>query len=198
MRKLKPNVLINDRVAFQPGLGDYGVFEQQIPGENKMRPWESCMTFNNSWGYTTDQNWKSTKQIIHHLSDIVSKGGNLILNVGPDGNGVLSKDYEIRLDSVGKWMKLYGESIYGCEISNLLQPEWGRITTRGNKLYLHVFDWPEDGKLIIKQLNSKLKSAFLLKDITKINIKFTDQGQCLLLPSNVPDPVDAVVVIELN
>jgi len=198
IRKLQPNVLINDRVAFQPGLGDYGVFEQQIPGENKMRPWESCMTFNDDWGYTTNQNWKSAKQIIHHLVEIVSKGGNLLLNVAPDGNGTLSKDYELRLDSIGTWMKVNGESIYGCGLSNLPQPVWGRVTAKGNKLYLHVFDWPADGQLFIKQLNSKIKSASLLKNNTKINTKLTDLGQCLLLPASMPDPVDAVVVIELE
>jgi alpha-L-fucosidase len=200
MRRIQPNVLINDRIAWQPGFGDYGVFEQQIPGDTIVRPWESCMTMNDSWGFNSkDNNWKSTRIIVRNISDIVSKGGNLLLNIGPDGQGRVPENCEIGLDSVGQWMKANGESIYGCKASNLPQPQWGRITAKRNRLYLHIFDWPANGKLIVGGLDKKISRAyFLLDNKEKIINKLLPIGQELLLPViKAPNPVNTVIVLEI-
>ncbi len=198
MRRLQPDVLINDRIAWQKGLGDYGIFEQHIPGDTSIRPWETCMTLNANWGYTPNQDWKTTKQTIHHLADIVSKGGNLLLNVGPDGKGVLSQGYKTRLDSIGLWMKENGESIYGCSASTLAQPEWGRITAKGNKLYLHVFDPPKDGRLLIKGLNKKVMRIYYLNSKAKVKHKSLKTGRELVLPADRIDPINTVVVLQMK
>jgi len=197
MRQLQPDVLINDRIAWQPGMGDYGVFEQHIPGETVgVRPWETCMTLNDNWGYTPNQNWKTTKQIVHHLADIVSKGGNLLLNVALDGHGILSNDYQCRLDSIGSWLKDNGESIYGCGASDLPQPEWGRITAKENKLYLHVFNWPMDSRLLVEHFTKNVKKAYLLNQKSKIDSKLSSKGLELLLPGKMHNPIDEVIVLE--
>ncbi len=196
MRQLQPDVLINDRIAWQPGLGDYGVFEQNVPGSTIIRPWETCMTMNSSWGFSLDNHWKGTANIIHHLADIVSKGGNLLLNIGPDPQGIVTKDYESRIDSIGNWMKINSESIYGCGISNLPQPKWGRITAKGNKLYLHVFDWPGDGRLVMENLNKKANRAYVLNTKAKVSGKLSPAGLELWLPAKMPDRFDSVIVLE--
>ncbi len=197
MRRLQPDVLINDRIAWQPGMGDYGVFEQHIPGDNNVRPWETCMTLNDDWGYTHNQNWKTTRQIVHHLADIISKGGNLLLNVAPDGSGVLTKDYECRLDSIGSWLKVNGESIYGCGASDLPQPQWGRITAKGNVLYLHVFDWPGNGKILVNGLNKKINKAYLLNTKAKVKHQLLSSGQEILIPDKAADSINSVIVLEI-
>ncbi len=199
MRQLQPDVLINDRIAWQPGMGDYGVYEQHIPGDTIVRPWETCMTINDSWGYTkNDHHWKSTKVIIHNLADIVSKGGNLLLNIGPDGHGEVKSEYKCRIDSIGDWMKINGESIYGCRASNLPQPEWGRITVNGNKLYVHVFDWPTDGKLLVNGLNKKISGSYILNNKEKVKNILLATGLELLMSDKAPDPVSTVIVLKVK
>jgi len=197
MRKLQPNVLINDRIAWESSLGDYGVFEQNIPGSSIIRPWESCMTMNHNWGFTKNDNqWKSTKVIVRNITDIVSKGGNLLLNIGPDGRGMVPEDCEIKLDSVGQWMKANGQSIYGCKASSLPQPLWGRITAKGKKLYLHVFDWPADGKLVVQNLNKTAIRAYVLNTKTKISCTMSSVGLELALTVKMFNESDTVIVLE--
>ncbi len=200
MRRLQPDVLINDRIAshmIKTGMGDYGVFEQNIPSSSIIRPWESCITINHNWGFTrSDNHWKSTKVIVRNITDIVSKGGNLLLNIGPDGRGIVPEDCEIKLDSVGQWMKANGESIYGCKASSLPQPQWGRITTKGNKLYLHVFGWPADGKCVVQNLNKTVRDAYILSNKAKVPSKLLHSGLELSFPGKMTDISDNVIVIE--
>lgn len=200
MRKLQPNVLINDRIAWEPGMGDYGISEGKIPGSGQIRPWETCMTLTNGgdWGYTPTTNFKSTKEIIRNLADIVSKGGNFLLNIAPDGKGIVSDQYQSGLTSIGDWMKVNGQSIYGCHASDLPQPKWGRVTTNGKMLYLHVFDWPVNGKLNIGNLHLKVKRAYCLANQQTVGTKLLAQGVELSLPKNQPDAVNSVIVLNME
>ena len=108
---------------------------------------------NDTWGYRSwDENWKSTESLLRNLIDIVSKGGNYLLNIGPKADGTIPEASVERLKEIGKWMKTNSESIYGTTASPFENIPWGRCTKKdaGNgitQLYLHVFDWPEDGKL---------------------------------------------------
>ena len=112
IHKLQPDCIINSRVGH--GLGDYGVSEQKIPGAGDVKPWETCMTLNGHWGYFKgDEKWKPAPTVIHNLVDIISKGGNYLLNVGPTGQGVIPQGAVNDLQQVGAWMKVNGESIYG-------------------------------------------------------------------------------------
>lgn len=195
IRSIQPNCIINNRVG--PGLGDYKVNEQHIPEGNYMKPWESCMTMNNHWGYyKNDEEWKSEKELIQQLVDIVSKGGNLLLNVGPTGEGVIPDGSVERLAAIGGWLKANGESLYEAKISSMSKPDWGRYTTRKGAVYAHVFDWPKDGRLKIDK-SVKVLNAWLLENPEgEIEIEASRNGDELILPNSPPDK--SVTVIKLH
>jgi len=195
IHKLQPNCIINSRVG--NGLGDYGVSEQKIPGNGNAKPWETCMTLNGHWGYFLgDDKWKPADTVIRNLVDIVSKGGNYLLNVGPTGDGIIPAGAVNDLQQVGAWMKANGESIYGTSASPIkAQPAWGRITRKGSTLYLHVFDWPADGKLSVATAGT---SAHLLAD-PGTELKVTPGESAGTVTINLPakplDAIDTVVVL---
>jgi alpha-L-fucosidase len=127
--------------------------------------WENPGTINKTYGYNkNDHRWKSTKTLIRMLVDIASKGGNYLLNVGPTAQGVIPQPSVERLRAMGKWLEKNGESIYGTSGSPLGRFTWGRCTAKPGKLYLHVFNWPVDGRLQVPGLKSKVKKAYLLVD----------------------------------
>ncbi len=196
IHKLQPDCIINSRVGH--GLGDYGVSEQKIPGGGDAKPWETCMTLNGHWGYFKgDEKWKPAKTVIRNLVDIVSKGGNYLLNVGPTGKGVIPQGAVTDLQAVGAWMKVNGDSIYGTTGSPLkTQPEWGRITKKDGKLYLHVFEWPRDGKLVVAGIEGK--RTYLLADVNQkpLEVNAKGDGVEITLPAQPLDPIDTVVVVE--
>src|SRR5204862_741182 len=134
--------------------GDTETPEQHIPPQGyKDRDWETCMTMNGTWGFKkNDHNWKSEATLLHNLIDIASKGGNYLLNVGPTSEGEIPDPSVERLKEIGAWMKVNCEAIYGTTASQFtLKLPWGRCTKKVSgkttTLYLHVFDWPADGKL---------------------------------------------------
>ncbi len=158
-RKLQPNIIVNNRVDV--GIaGDYGTPEQTIPDEAPGGDWETCMTMNRHWGYNAaDKEYKSSTDLIRMLCDIASKGGNYLLNVGPTASGEFPPESIERLKEIGGWMKVNGESIYGTNAAPMKQPSWGRATMRmegeNSKLYLHVFEWPNDGRLVVPNVGSE-------------------------------------------
>jgi alpha-L-fucosidase len=174
--------------------GDFFTPEQEIPATGIDSDWESCMTMNGSWGYKpSDHNWKSSEMLIRHLIDIVSKGGNFLLNVGPDSQGLFPPESVERLKAIGVWTKANGESIYGAKASPVDRPEWGRYTSKPGVVYAHVFDWPADGVLTVSK-DIKVKSASLLTDPdTKLQFKTDESGVSVFLPTMAPDTVATVV-----
>ncbi len=160
IRKLAPWAMINDRINLPE---DYSTPEQTIPAGamGGGRLWETCMTLNNNWGYArNDYNWKSPTDVIHKLCDIAGKGGNFLLNVGPDETGVIPQPSVENLAEVGKWMKKYGASIYGTTQNMFGKlPFDGRCTMKGKKAYLMVFDWPSSGDLPLPEMTVGVLSA---------------------------------------
>ncbi|MBF8294656.1 MAG: hypothetical protein HW389_1201 [Bacteroidetes bacterium] len=217
VRSLQPNIIINNRVgAGRSGMegftkagqfaGDFGTPEQEIPATGLSGvSWETCMTMNDNWGFNkNDQKWKSTEDLIHKLADIASKGGNFLLNVGPTSEGVFPQQAIERLRELGGWMKINGESIYETKASPFKGLEWGRCTQKaidgGARLYLHVFNWPANGKLIVPGILNEPKQAFLLADKEQLHLLVRRQEDALVIdvPAIAPDPNNSVVVVDVR
>jgi alpha-L-fucosidase len=194
--KLQPGIITNNRLGGDY-RGDTETPENKVPATGYPGDWEVCMTMNDTWGYkSADTNWKSADMLIRNLIDIASKGGNLLLNVGPTAEGEIPMPSIKRLQSIGEWMKLNGIAIYGCQASPFKRLKWGRATRQEGKLYLHVIDWPADGRLIVP-MSSKVRSAYLLRAPDRqLRFERTSQGLEIDLASNVPDPVSTTVVLD--
>jgi alpha-L-fucosidase len=199
-----PGIISNNRLGggYQ---GDTKTPEQHIPPRGYPgEMFEVCMTMNDTWGFKkNDHNWKSVTQILHNLSDISSKGGNFLLNVGPTADGVIPPESVERLTAVGQWMKANGGAIYGTEASPFARRlPWGRVTrkTAGDKttLYLHIWDWPEDGKLLLPTLKETPVSGRVLTNGREITSSATGDGVVVSLPGKASDPVISVAVLEFD
>jgi alpha-L-fucosidase len=203
--RLQPGIIINNRLG--GGYhGDTDTPEQFIPATGMPgRDWETCMTMNDTWGYKSyDQNWKSPEMLIRNLVDIASKGGNYLLNVGPTSEGLIPEPSVERLKAVGRWMQQNGEAIYATTASPFKQLSWGRCTKKvhqgGATLYLHVFNWPADGKLLVPGLKNQVEKAYLLSDSSKSPLRSDAgaEGVLVTVPGTAPDPVASVVVLEVK
>lgn len=158
------------------------------------------MTMNGYWGYNRfDRNWKSGATLVRNLIDIASKGGNYLLNIGPTAEGELPAESLQRLGEIGRWMQANGEAIHGSSAGSLAKaPAWGRVTRKPGRLYLHVFDWPADGRLSIA-LDEKVSGATLLAAPSQALAVSSDAGRVeIAVPASAPDPVASVVVLALE
>lgn len=198
-----PQIITNDRLKRPNFPGDYKTPEGTIPKSEDVEgiDWETCMNIGSSWGYKSyESNWKTTQELIRNLLTISARGGNYLLNVGPDSKGTLPVEAVNRLNEMGKWIKVNGEAIYGTQRS-LIQPSWGECIRKDSKknsiLYLCVFNWPVDGKLIFNA-NYKVKKATLLYDNSSLNVRSTKKGIELDVPVEAPDKIASVIRLELN
>ena len=187
--------------------GDFITPEQHIPATGMPGiDWETCMTLNTTWGFSEhDHAWKSDETLIRNLVDIASKGGNYLLNIGPKGDGSVPVESVKSMKAIGTWMKVNGESIYGTSASPFRALPWGRCTKKstsgGVTLYLHVFDWPKDGKLTVPGLKNAPEAAYLLSDPAKAPLSSSGQaggGAVISLPAVAPDPICSVVVLKVK
>ncbi|WP_347838602.1 alpha-L-fucosidase [uncultured Draconibacterium sp.] len=198
-----PNLITNNRL-YRPWPGDFQTPEQHVPPTGLDYDWEVCMTMNTSWGYKWyDENWKSTEELIKMLVDIASKGGNLLLNVGPTATGEFPKASVERLKEMGHWMQQNGKSIYGTSASPFFKLPWGRCTTKKEKgitkLYLHVFDWPKDGLLKVPGLEGKVRDIYLLANPKQhFAWKFEEGDLHVHAPSVIFDEINTVIVVKIR
>jgi alpha-L-fucosidase len=203
VHNLRPNCLVNGRVGHYDKelLGDYqSMTDNGMPIGGIEEYWETPQTLNDTWGYSRfDQNWKSPQEIIRRMVTIVSKGGNYLLNVGPTGKGVIPEPSVRILTEVGRWMEKNSISIYGTSPSPFpYEMPWGYCTRKDKLLYLHVFDWPEDGKLKLEGLNNKINRAYMLVDpANELSIQKQDSW-LISLPKEPRDPINSVVVAEIQ
>jgi alpha-L-fucosidase len=226
IRRHQPQIIINNRLEVSgegfgslldehPNLysGDYVSPEQIIPPNGIVNyqgepvAWEACVTMNNNWGFhATDRFYKPAIMLIRKLVECVSKGGNMLLNVGPTAKGEFPPEATKILEEIGRWMHYHHDSIYGCGIADIQKPDFGRVTRKGNKLYYHVFDNPV-GYLPLTGLKAEqIKSVRLLSTGHELPIErdwITNNYPDIVFVSFGPDPVppdetDTVVVVELK
>lgn len=208
IHKLSPSCLVVNNHHQLPLWGeDVQTFEKDLPGENKEGlsgqgisdkvPIETSMTMNNSWGYRiVDKSYKSVKELIDYLVRAAGVGGNFLLNVGPRPDGCIPQEAVERLAEVGKWMKVYGETIYGTRKGLVAPHEWGATTLKGDKLYVHILA-QKDQKLFLPLGERKVLSANAFKDGTKVAFEKCSDGVVLTLPESTNE-MDYVVEVTLK
>jgi alpha-L-fucosidase len=202
---LQPNIITNDRLKRPNFPGDYTTPEQKIPNLHELdgRDWETCMTMNGTWGFKSyDHKWKSVETLVRNLVDIASKGGNYLLNVGPTADGEFPQESLESLKGIGAWMKVNGEAIYGTSASPLAPLSWGRCTRKeganGTVLYLFVFDWPANGRLVVPGISNEVASARLLSNGSTLQTSVSGNELTVNLPAKAPDTIATVVKLELK
>lgn len=220
VRTLQPDCLIDGRLGM---AGDYrSMGDNRIPNEVVREDWEVPATLNDTWGFKSyDENWKSPEDLTFKLVDIVSKGGNYLLNVGPTAEGLVPQPSQDNLRTVGRWLKVNGESIYGAGPTPF-GPEFGspnpdttkkdsrgnklfdalkewRCTTKPGKLYLHLFKWPA-GSFELSGVKGSVRTAYFLADPGKkpLSVRQENDKLTVTLPSTAPDAMDTVVVLEVT
>jgi alpha-L-fucosidase len=219
VHSLQPACLIDGRLGT---AGDYrSMGDNRIPNEVVPGDWEVPATLNHTWGFKKDDtDWKSPADLIFKLVDIVSKGGNYLLNVGPTAEGVIPQQSQDNLRAVGRWLKVNGKSIYGAGTTpfgsefgsydpdttkkdsrgNRLfdaKTDW-RCTTKPGKLFIHLFKWPS-GTFELNGVKGSVTKAYLLADLTRKSLDVhQDEGRVYVsLPHDAPDMIDSVLVLEL-
>lgn len=198
-----PHIVQNDRLRRPDFPGDYKTPEGRVPEVADVVGvyWETCMNIGSSWGYKSwDQSWKTPESLIRTLVTIAARGGNLLLNIGPDSRGNIPHENIERLDAIGKWMATNGEAIYGTQRSEMT-PAWGEVTRKDGPnntvLYLCVYDWPEDGLLKVN-LEAGVRSASMLPDGAPLKVNGKGGTITVGLPAQCPDPIVSVVKLELR
>jgi alpha-L-fucosidase len=204
IRQVDNHVVVNGRLA-RSASASFGDYKNTADRPAEFYPvegdWEAIPTTNESYGYHKyDQSHKPPAHFIQLMANAASRGGNLLMNIGPMGDGQIDpKDLDI-LNAIGKWMSVNSESIFGTIVSPLPLQSWGTTTYRPSKLYLHVFQWPTDGKLIVGGLKSNILKAYVMADASKRSLKFNrinDMDIVVELPQKVIDASNTVIVLEI-
>lgn len=202
IRELQPGIVINDRLG-DPALGDYGTPEQNVPVQAPDRMWETCMTINETWAYNPrDRAFKSSSELVATLAETTSKGGNLLLNVGPTADGEIAPEFASRLRVIGSWLARNGESIYGAGAGLAPGAFYGPSTGTTDACYLHVLGYPNDGVVRARGVDRAVVEATLLASGQPLAFEqhrgFLEHGLLrIALPSSGLDGLDTVIKLQL-
>jgi alpha-L-fucosidase len=204
-RAVQPSVIVNNRVEgwsatpITRPLGDFRTPEQEVPATGWPGvDWESCITMNDNWGYNAqDRHFKSVPQLIGLLVETASKGGNLLLNIGPRADGTFPDESVERLAAIGKWMDVNGGAIHGSTASPFAHTPF-RVTSQPNRLNLFITEWT--GQVTLPGLKTPIARAYLLADSAKSSLAVipNERGAQIVLPTQAPDPICSVVVCEFS
>ena len=199
VRELQPKAMMCSRVGY--GMGDYAsIGDMEVPVRNVAGLWETCDTNNDSWSYAWyDNNFKSPKVILARLIETVGRGGSYLFNVGPNAQGTVPSIGAEFLEEAGIWLKKYPQVVYGAGRSpwGYALP-WGDVTTKDNKLFLAVFNWPKDGKLYLPGLSAKIKKINLLDGKKKCKLKYKMENGWHVIDVPFETPKDLIAVIEVE
>lgn len=210
IHQLQPQCLIGNNHHLAPFPGeDFQMFERDLPGENKSGlsfqqasdklPIETCETMNNSWGFNIrDDHFKSEPTIIKYLVNAAGRNTNLLLNVGPMPNGKIQQEFVDTLLAVGKWMKNFGESIYGTRGNVIPLQDWGVVTAKGKSLFIHILKMPENKMIFIEGVKEKIVNSKWMGTEQKVKFSQNKNGLTLFTEGSVPDRVDAIIQLELK
>jgi alpha-L-fucosidase len=218
IRELQPATLVNDRIGvdadyetpeqFIPtaiptkGIVLTGVDPQasaklknSIPRPEDFRMWETCMTINDTWAYNkNDRNFKSEQTLIRSLVEVASRGGNFLLNVGPQPDGRIQPEFQQRLHAIGDWLTLNGDSIYGTTYGPIQGVSGLRTTAKDKSIYLHIFDWPASA-FAVSGIEARVISARLLANGKPLPFRQKEGEVEIDLPPQAPDPNVSVIAL---
>ncbi|MDF1513488.1 MAG: alpha-L-fucosidase [Anaerolineae bacterium] len=198
VHEIQPACLVSGRVG--NALGDYtSTRDNRIPPVAVDMDWETPATINDTWGFKSyDHNWKSPQDLIRKLVDIVSKGGNYLLNVGPTAEGVIPEPSVVRLKAMGEWFASNGEAIYGTQPGPWQGLDWCRSTQKPGLIYVHVFDWPQDGILRLPAMDMAVNRVYLMEDAEcrSLPVKASTDELTIQGPVEAPGEMVTVVVLE--
>ena len=205
VRGIQPKTLISSRIG--GGLGDFTCTgDCEVPVQAPAGAWETCMTLSQHWSwYPQDTSAKTAAEVIHLLAEVRAKGGCLLLNVGPDNRGQLPAREVATLRQVGAWMARFGTSLREVTASPLAAAPWGAVTRAGDRLYLHLREWPVAGRVVLPGVRGTVTKAFLLGDPQQRPLPVTRLGdrdhaidlQADLAPLGTIDPITTVVAVDL-
>lgn len=207
IHRLQPACLIINNHHLAPFEGeDAQTFERDLPGENtaglsgqevSRLPLETCQTMNRSWGYRiTDHDYKSTDDLIRYLAGAAGRGGNLLLNIGPQPDGRLPDAALERLTGIGAWLRTHGETIYGTEAGPVPPRAWGVTTRKDDKVYVHILDWP-DTELFVPIRGMRIREAAAFDGGAKLSFRQDDEGVTIRLGERTAAP-DHIVVLSVR
>ena len=204
VEKFQPDCLVSGRIHMDQTVGDYGCMgDNEFPSGRLPGRWETPATLNNKWGYSAyDQNWKSPEELLRLLIELLSKGMNYLLNIGPKPDGSIPKESVEILEEMGKWVSRNAEAVYGTQATPYdFDFPWGRISRKGNRLYLYLFEHMDN--LALPGLENEVKNAYLIQENGKVEVPFTiteeDNGKLvqLRIPSST-NPCYDVIGVELD
>jgi alpha-L-fucosidase len=208
IRELQPDVVVNDRL---PGVGDFDTPEQLVPAEPPARPWETCLTMNESWGWNPDDpDYKSPRALVHALCETAARGGNLLLNVGPRGDGSLAPEQAERLETIAGWMQAHGESILDTDAGLAPWQFYGPTTRRPGRIYLHLLARPYETVTVRGLPIRRVRGATALASGTALDLTtrcaIIDElfnpdpaGEVTIrVPETVLDPLATVVAVDID
>lgn len=219
LRKIKPGIVLGDRVRAYDSFADYNSgYERKLPVRRPPVDWEACMTLSEgTWGY--HKSWvghgiKTPANIVRWISHTIGMGGNMVVNIGPRGDGSLNPDETIRLKEVGRWVHSYADAIYGTDglaIDEQLTAKAGGMrvgpgegpfaATDGKKVHVILNTWPETNRLKVKGIQGKVAGGEIRQQDgsgKKVVVTQKDDEITVTLPMDAPDPLASVLTFTLE